>query len=42
MLGIKQLENGDVLEYCSVCDYSYLHKFDNIKNNNLSPYKKEN
>ncbi len=42
ILEIKYLENGDVLEYCTVCDFSYLHKFDMIQNNNLSPHKKDN
>jgi hypothetical protein len=40
-LEIKFLDNGDVLESCIVCDFIYLHEFKNIKNNHLSPYKKE-
>jgi hypothetical protein len=42
ILEVKFFENGDVLEFCTVCDFKYLHEFKNIANNNLSPYKKEN
>ena len=41
-LEIKFFENGDVLEFCSVCDFEYLHNFKNIENNHLNPHKKEN
>ena len=41
-LELKLFENGDVLEFCTVCDFSYFHKNENIKNNNLNPNKKEN
>ncbi len=40
-LELKFLENGDVFEFCSVCDFSYLHKFANIQNNHLTMNKKE-
>jgi hypothetical protein len=40
-LELKFFDNGDVSEFCSVCDFMYLHKFANIKNNHLSPHKKE-
>jgi len=40
-LEIKPLENGDVLEYCTVCNFQYLHQFKNIKNNHLNPHKAE-
>ena len=38
---LKLFNNGDVLEFCLVCDFSYLHKFETIENNDLSPHKKE-
>jgi hypothetical protein len=41
-LSIKFLENGDAFEYCTVCSFSYLHKFDNIKTHQLNQNKKEN
>ena len=34
--------NGDVLEFCTVCNFVYLHKAENIANNYLNPYKTEN
>lgn len=40
-LEAKFFENGDVLEFCSICDFKYLHEFKNIHNNNLNPHKKE-
>ena len=40
-LQIDLKTNGDVLEYCTVCDFSYLHKFENIKNNHLHPFKEQ-
>ena len=40
-LELKFYDNGDVCEFCSVCDFTYLHKFANIKNNHLNPNKKE-
>jgi hypothetical protein len=41
-LELKFFENGDVLEFCSVCDFEYLHNSKEIKNNHLNVYKKEN
>ena len=41
-LELKFSDNGDVLEFCTVCDFIYLHKSASIENNNLNPYKKEN
>jgi hypothetical protein len=41
-LNITPFDNGDVLEFCTVCDFKYLHESKNIKNNHLNPYKKEN
>ena len=38
---LKLFDNGDVLEFCLVCDFSYLHKFETIKDNHLSPHTKE-
>lgn len=40
-LKLKFYDNGDVLEFCPVCNFEYLHKFANIKNNHLSPHKEE-
>ena len=40
-LELKFLKNGDVFEFCPVCDFSYLHEFANIQNNHLSVHKKE-
>ena len=40
-LELKFFDNGDVLEFCNVCDFTYLHKYENIQNNNLSTNKKE-
>jgi len=40
-LEIKFFQNGDVLEFCSVCDFKYLHESKNIKNNHLNPHKEE-
>lgn len=40
-LEIKFLENGDVLEFCTICDFNYLHKIKDIKNNHLRPTNKE-
>ena len=40
-LELKFFENGDVLEFCTICDYKFLHESKNIKNNNINPYKKE-
>jgi hypothetical protein len=40
-LEIKLLENGDVFEFCSVCDFSCLHKQTNIKNSHLNPINKQ-
>ena len=41
-LQLKILEDQSVVEFCSMCNYTYVHKFENIKNNYLSPYKKQN
>ena len=41
-LELKFFEDGDVLEFCTVCDFKYLHESKNIENNHLNPYKKEN
>jgi len=41
-LELKFHDNGDVLEFCSVCDFTHLHKFANIKNNHLNTHKKDN
>jgi len=41
-LELKFFENGDVLEFCTVCDFKCLHESKNINNNHLNPYKKEN
>ena len=39
-LELDFLNNGDVLEFCTVCDFEHLHKNKDIENNNLNPYKK--
>ena len=41
ILEIKLLENGDVLEFCSICDFSYLHKQKNIVDSHLNPINKQ-
>ena len=41
-LELKFHDNGDVLEFCTICDFKYFHEFKNIKNNHLSPHKKDN
>ena len=38
-LEINFLNNGDVLEFCTICDFNYLHKVNNIKNSELNPNK---
>jgi len=40
-LELKFFDNGDVLEFCTICDFIYLHKFADIQNNQLSTHKKE-
>jgi len=40
-LELKFFDNGDVLEFCTICDFKYLHEFKNIKNNHLNPNKIE-
>jgi len=40
-LELKFFDNGDVLEFCTICNFSYLHKFENIKNNHLAQNNKE-
>jgi hypothetical protein len=42
ILELKFYENGDVFEFCTVCSFSYLHKFDKIGNNHLSLNNKKN
>jgi hypothetical protein len=37
---LEFLDNGNVLEFCTVCDFKYLHEHKNIENNILNPYKK--
>ena len=41
-LELKFFDNGDVFEFCTACDFKYLHEFKNIQNNYLSQHKKEN
>jgi hypothetical protein len=41
-LELKFFDNGDVLEFCTICDFKYLHESKNIKDNYLNPHKKEN
>ena len=41
-LEIKFFDNGNVLEFCTICDFKYLHEFENIQNNTLNPHIKEN
>jgi hypothetical protein len=41
-LELKFFDDGDILEFCTVCDYKVLHESKNIKNNHLNPHKKEN
>jgi len=40
-LELKFHDNGDVLEFCSVCNFSHLHEVKNIKNNELNPNNKK-
>jgi hypothetical protein len=40
-LELKFLDNGDVNEFCTICDYQHLHRRKDIKSNYLNPYKKE-
>ena len=40
-LELKFFDNGDVLEFCNLCDFTYLHKFANIQNNHLITQKTE-
>ena len=40
-LEIKFFENGDVLEFCTICDLKYLYEAKDIINQHLNPYKKE-
>ena len=39
-LELKFFENGDILEFCTVCDFQYLHENKNINKNYLNPNKK--
>jgi len=41
LLEVKFFENGNVLEYCIVCEFEYLHEAKNIKDNYLNPYIKK-
>ena len=41
-LELKFFENGNVLEFCTICDFTYLHESKNIRDNHLNPHKKEN
>jgi hypothetical protein len=40
-LDVKFEKNGDVLEFCTICDFKYLHKFKDIQNNYLNTNKIE-
>ena len=40
-LNLKFFDNGDVLEFCVVCDFKFLHESKNIENNHLNPNKKD-
>ena len=40
-LELKFFDNGDVLEFCNLCDFIYLHEAKNIEGQNLNPYKKQ-
>jgi hypothetical protein len=40
-LELKFYDNGDVSEFCLVCDFSYLHEVKNIKNSELNPINKK-
>jgi len=41
-LELKFYDNGDVLEFCTICDFKCLHQFNKIENNHLSTHKKDN
>jgi hypothetical protein len=41
-LELKLFENGDVLEFCTICDFSYFHEVKNINNNELNINYKKN
>ncbi len=36
-LNIELRDNGDVFEFCSICDFSYLHKKETIQDYSLNP-----
>jgi len=40
-LDLKFFDNGDILEFCTICDFKYLHESKNIENNHLNPHKKQ-
>lgn len=40
-LELKFFKNGDILEFCNVCNFQHLHESKNIKNNHLNLYKEE-
>jgi len=39
-LELRFFDNGDVLEFCSICDFTFLHESKNITDNHLNPNKK--
>ena len=40
-LELKFFENGNVLEFCTVCDFMYLHEVKDIKDSHLNPNNKK-
>ena len=38
-LELKFFENGNVVEFCTVCSFTFLHESKNIENNQLNPHK---
>ena len=38
---LKLFENGDVLEFCTICDFKHLHESKNIRNSELNPNNKK-
>jgi hypothetical protein len=41
-LELKFYENGDILEFCAICNFNYFHEIKNIKNSELNINYKEN
>jgi hypothetical protein len=39
-LELNFYDNGDVLEFCTVCDFKFLHEVKNIKDSHLNPNNK--